>query len=148
MIKRASIFLRGEMLLFASMNVTVSGFGVVSEPVYEAKMSDNLNEIGYKLLQALDNSKENVPDSEMGKAHQALFKLAGVKSHKALETNTKSCQAYIDNENKIHFIPLKNMRPQRSGYAVVNVSLEIIKELPLNHDEVGMALLETLERCE
>lgn len=139
--KKATAYLRNEMIFMHSLSETTAGVWILSEPVLTAAKNNSVS-IGKNVYAALNNSRSKVPHPTSWKGiFDPVLTLAGVKTYKAFMINCKCVEIEFDGR-QVSFLPMKNLGSS-GGFERLN-----IKSVQVSIDEInqnGNHLISTFE---
>jgi hypothetical protein len=142
--KNACIYSFDEKIVICSMSKNKINAVILTEPILILSKDDNPLSIGKKLFEALDNSSDNYPSTDMGKEiYNKIKKIAEAKSEKAFMAKTKSIN--VEFENNILTI-LPTMNKGREGFWF-DMEKKIIIENDKDLNKIGEEILRALKLC-
>jgi len=138
LMKRATVYRRGAVILIHPSSCTTDGVWILSKPCVRLSSDCGDAEMGSAVLSALEGSKLSVPHPTQWKGLlEPLLMAAGVKAWKTF-VKSAVCVEVEQQNGQLEFIPTVNLGSDEGFQANKSKQSEVV--LPARSDVVGAVL--------
>ena len=143
-----AIYEADDRYILHPWGTTKDGIGIAIEPLISIYKDDDLSELGEKIQDLLNKSKNSVPAPDDYKKLNTFFKPVGFNTWNSLQKKCKYCSITKSN-NKIEITPQRNggTHGDNKGYSSLNDE-KILLSAKTNSEELTESVLIAFKRCQ